>query len=294
MDERKPATRTSTARDTPRPPAARAGTGGKNDQWVLDPADVRRHARLLRERQRVGPLGRAFRYAAVALVLVGAGLVYWNFDRLRGITVDFPGLANLFATAPGEAGDKTTLLGGRPESAVVEATQVAGASAPTSLSSARPPAGAAPTAPVSAAPAAAPAATPSEPRPTVEAPPAPARAPDPPPGPERFSFGLDKIEVSEANASADLLILRSGDMRRASMVTWWTTDGTATAGQDYANLGRVTVKFAPNEQNRGIHIPIIGDRTVEGPENFYVNLAPGDGTSGEPAERVEVVIEDDD
>ncbi len=99
--------------------------------------------------------------------------------------------------------------------------------------------------------------------------------------------------MSEANASADILILRSGDMRRASTVTWWTTDGTASAGQDYANLGRVVVKFAPHEQNRGIHIPIIGDRTVEGPENFYVNLAPGDGDAA-ATERVQVVINDDD
>jgi len=90
------------------------------------------------------------------------------------------------------------------------------------------------------------------------------------------------------------LILRGGDMRRASAVTWWTSDWTATAGEDYANLGRVVVKFAPNEQNRGIHIPIIGDSKVEGPENFYVNLAPGDSPSGEPTARLQVVINDDD
>ena len=77
-------------------------------------------------------------------------------------------------------------------------------------------------------------------------------------------------------------------------MTWWTTDGTATAGEDYANLGRVVVKFAPNEQNRGIHIPIIGDRKVEGPENFHVNLAPGNSPTGEPTERLEVIIKDDD
>jgi hypothetical protein len=127
-----------------------------------------------------------------------------------------------------------------------------------------------------------------------DAAPPPAAAPEPPPGPEQFSFGLEKIEVSEAAPSADILIVRSGDMRRASTVTWWTTDGTATAGEDYANLGRVVVKFAPHEQNRGIHIPIIGDNKVEGPENFYVNLAPGDNPTGEPTERLQVVINDDD
>jgi Calx-beta domain len=283
----------------------RAGAGGKNDQWALDPADVRRHARRLRERQRVGPLGKAFRYAAVAVLLAGIGAVYWNFDVLRGMTVDFPGLNALFATGPGEAGGETTLFGGKPDTAVVEATEVAGAEAPTSLSSERPPKDAAPataprpaaapasTAPTSTTPTAQAAAAPAE-RQIAAATPPPAPVAEPPPGPEQFSFGLDRIEVSEANASADLLILRSGDMRRASTVTWWTSDGTATAGQDYANLGRVVVKFAPNEQNRGIHIPIIGDRTAEGPENFYVNLLPGDPPAGEATERVEVVIKDDD
>jgi hypothetical protein len=294
MDERKPGTRSSAARDAPRSPGPRAGAGAKNEQWVLDPADVRRHARLARERQRVGPLGRAVRYAAVVLVLVGAGAVYWNFDTLRGMTVDFPGLRDLFATDPGDASGPAPLLGGKPDTAVVEATEVVGAAAPTSLSSARPPA-VAPAEPKSAPPTAPPATVPAPTRVAEEAPPAPPTpAPQPPPGPERFSFGLERIEVSEADASADLLILRSGDMRRASAITWWTSDGTATAGQDYANLGRVVVKFAPNEQNRGIHIPIIGDRTVEGPENFYVNLVPGDGEGDTPAERVEVVIRDDD
>ena len=41
-----------------------------------------------------------------------------------------------------------------------------------------------------------------------------------------------------------------------------------------------------------IHIPIIGDKAAEGPESFYVNLAWGEDEG--PAERVEVVIVDDD
>lgn len=76
-----------------------------------------------------------------------------------------------------------------------------------------------------------------------------------------------------------------------SSFVWWTTDGTATAGSDYASLGEVEVRFATGEQNRAIHVPIIGDRSVEGPETFFVHVAKA---SGEPAERLEVVINDDD
>jgi hypothetical protein len=78
--------------------------------------------------------------------------------------------------------------------------------------------------------------------------------------------------------------------------TWWTSDGTAKAGKDYVDLGRVVVKFAAGEQNHVIQIPIVGDAVAEGPESFYVNLAPGDVASGsaEGQDRIEVVIEDDD
>jgi hypothetical protein len=185
------------------------------------------------------------------------------------------------ATAGGEA----------TQTEVVKETEIVGTAAPSSLATSPPaaePVAPQPTTATTTAPTSPPAIASSEAAP----PPAAARAP--PPGPEQFSFGLEKIEVSEAAASADILILRSGDMRRASTVTWWTSDGTATAGEDYANLGRVVVKFAPQEQNRGIHIPIIGDRKVEGPENFYVNLAWGDNPTVEPTERLQVVINDDD
>jgi hypothetical protein len=124
------------------------------------------------------------------------------------------------------------------------------------------------------------------------APPAP--APEPPPGPESFEFGLSTVNVSEADASAHVIILRNGDRRRASSITWWTEDGTAKAGLDYADLGRVVEKFAAGEQNRTIHIPLVGDHRVEGPETFYVHLAASEGAdpSADPAQRLEVVIND--
>ncbi len=261
----------------------------------MDPSDVRRHARLVRERERVGPLGKLVRYTAVVLLLAGAVAVYWNFDTLRGTSVDFSGFVDLVARRV-----KDTVAapdGGATQTEVVKETEVVGTAVPSSLASSPPTAeSAVPATATPADPESAPATTSPEavaPR-DAAPPPPPAATPEPPPGPEQFSFGLERIEVSEAAASADILILRSGDMRRASTVTWWTTDGTATAGEDYANLGRVVVKFAPHEQNRGIHIPIIGDRKVEGPENFTVNLAPGDSSTGESTERLQVVINDDD
>src|SRR6185312_2960027 len=88
--------------------------GGSNEELRLDPGDVRRYARMLRERQRVGPLGKLVRWVAVVLVLAGAVAAYWNFDTLRGMSVNFPDLAALVRggrhAEPGTSG-----AGGEPE-----------------------------------------------------------------------------------------------------------------------------------------------------------------------------------
>ena len=101
--------------------------------------------------------------------------------------------------------------------------------------------------------------------------------------------------VSEGDAAAAVLILRNGGNRGISSVTWWTSDGSATAGVDYADLGTVVEKFAAGRQNLTIRIPIVGDRMAEGPETFYVHLATSEGAlvSAERA-GTEVVINDDD
>jgi hypothetical protein len=164
-------------------------------------------------------------------------------------------------------------------SGAAAATLSAAAAAESSAVAATGSPAAAAVASAAAAPAAAPASTP---------------APVSPPSPETIAFALPKVTVSESDASAAVLVVRSGGTRGPSVFTWWTTEGTAKAGKDYVDLGRVVVKFAAGEQNRAIHIPIVGDGVAEDTESFYVNLAPGDDASAEPQDRVEVVIEDDD
>ena len=72
----------------------------------------------------------------------------------------------------------------------------------------------------------------------------------------------------------------------------WTVDGTAKAGSEFADLGRSVLRFAASEQNRAIYVPIVGDRAVEGSENFYIHIAAGD--SPETLARIEVVLVDDE
>lgn len=298
------------------PASGRSAHSGGSDAWRLDPSDVARHAELRRRSEQVGPLGKVVRYLAIVIALGGAFAVYWNFDSLRQVTVQAPALSALIKELSPDSANVPG--GGAPDSAVVESSSIAGAAAPTSVSAARDA-----ERPLEVAKSTQPAAsTPkSQEPPTAETAPAletaaaekvtTARAavdsappevtaaptvvePPPPPTPETIGFALPKFTASERDAFAAVIVARNGGNRGASVFTWWTSDGTAMAGKDYVDLGRVVVKFAAGEQNRSIHIPIVGDEVAEGPESFYVNLAAGDDPSAEPEDRVEVVIEDDD
>lgn len=299
MDERKRAKGAPT-------PASGAG------EWRLDATEVRLQRRRLKEAQHVGPLGRLVRYGMIALLLAGAVGIYLNWPTLRGVTLNTAALRALLDPAAPSGETEPAGL----ESGIVEAAGVVGDALPTSLGGEPPPeetvavAVAPPTTTASAEPTATPTgdaassgAANAPPAPT-EVPTAVAATPEPPPPPpapepelpvtpEVFDFGIDTMSVSEADASARLLILRSGGRRGVSTVTWWTTDGTARAGTDYASLGRQVVRFAQGEQNRTIQVPIVGDRNAEGPETFTVHLAPGDN-AGESVAEIEVIINDDD
>jgi hypothetical protein len=270
---------------------------GDGGPMGVDPRDVQFYARRMRQANEVGPLGKFFRFGAVALVLVGAFLIYWNFDTLSRLRFDLSALTGR-GPAPGTevAGGRGTEIEGR--------NPIAGDSLPTSIPGEEPEAETVEQTAEGPAAATAPPPTAIEPRaetnralPTVtaEEPPAPApppREPEPPPGPETFGFGSSTLSVSESEASAAVLVLREGDRRRPSQITWWTVDGTAKAGSDFADLGRSVLRFAASEQNRAIYVPIVGDRAVEGSENFYIHIAAGD--SPETLARIEVVIVDDE
>lgn len=306
MDERK---RAKSA------PPSTSGTG----EWRLDPNEVRLHRRRLKESQEAGPLGKLLRYAMIALLLIGVVGIYLNWELLRGVTLNTAALNELLdrgasngEAGPGGMGTETvegagvagdalpSSLDELPPEEVAAVAPPAAAPAPAAPAPAEPPAAApaapvpapapdAPTAPIPEAPADAPPAV-------AEAQPAPPPPPPPPPEPdtpEVFDFGLDTMSVSESEASARLLILRNGGRRGVSSVTWWTEDGTARAGSDYASLGPQVVRFAAGEQNRSIQIPIVGDRIAEGPESFTVRLTPGERV-GPPTSEIEVIINDDD
>jgi hypothetical protein len=284
--------------DKPRPTRIEPELG--DSHLGVDPRDVQFHARRMRQAKEIGPLGKVFRVGAGVLILVGAVAIVWNFDTLSRLRFDLSAFTRPFSRDSVPASEAVPA---EPEESVGR-NPIAGVSLPTSLPGEEPeedaattPANAATATTVATAPAetSRPETTRSLPTVTAEAEPERARPPpepEPPPGPETFGFGSSSADVSEADASAAVLVLRDGDRRRPSSITWWTTDGTARAGSDFANLGRQVLRFAASEQNRAIRVPIVGDRAAEGSENFYIHIAVGEST--ETLARVEIVIVDDD
>ena len=116
MDPRK------TKKNAPPPPG---------EHWGVDPQDVRRHAQRMREARAVGPLDKIFRGAAVALVLVIAFAVYWNFDALSNLSFDLSKVTGAFDDAAEEVEDARR--GEEPGNEVVGDTSVAGVNMPTSI-----------------------------------------------------------------------------------------------------------------------------------------------------------------
>jgi len=112
---------------------------------------------------------------------------------------------------------------------------------------------------------------------STEAPPAVASgagelaAPEP-----RFSFARPVVTVSESQVAAQIVIQRSGDTTKPASVVWWTSEDTAIAGQDYADLGRRVEKLARGEQSRTIYIPVVNDVVAESTKSFNVLLGRDD------------------
>src|SRR5690606_32756613 len=291
----------------PAPPraASAAAPRARDDAFRLDPSDMRRHTQRLRQRQRKGPLARLWPYGALAVAAAAAFGIYWNFDALQGMEIGFRSLRSPAAArpSPGLIGNDRPPADLELETEAFEAPAIVGETAPVVPPGAEPPAAAA-----DPAPAVAPAADDSSASAALDSPPLAAAVeagtdeppagpapPPPPPEPGTFVLGLPTLEVSEGDAAVALLILRNGDTSNESFIRWWTSPGTATPGVDYVDMGEVDERFPRGAQNRTIRIPIIGDRIAEGPETFYIHLAPSPA-GAVPADRLrtEVTIVDDD
>ena len=111
----------------------------------------------------------------------------------------------------------------------------------------------------------------------------------------RAAFARRESVVSES-AGAVAVEIRRNDASGPLTVAWWTSDGTAVAGEDYANFGAVIETFAPGESRRTVYVPITADTLPEETETFYVYLrgGPETGRATDDVTRMTVTIIDDD
>jgi hypothetical protein len=142
-----------------------------------------------------------------------------------------------------------------------------------------------------AAPAQAAAAAVPQPEPTSAPPSAVPQAADELPV---LSFAAAKVTARESQSMVALDIVRTSGDGPASVV-WWTTEGTAHAGEDFASFGRRGETFAPTDNGRRIFIPIVSDSVREATEHFQVHLAArSEGTKIGAVDTVDITLLDDD
>jgi serine/threonine protein kinase len=115
-------------------------------------------------------------------------------------------------------------------------------------------------------------------------------------GPETIELAASSVVVSEAAPAATIVVRRRGGALGESSFAWWTSDGTARAGDDYANLGARIEHFAAGEESRTLYVPLIRDSLAERRELFYVDVRGSDqpGRRLDASSRVEIAIVDDD
>ncbi|SHO67271.1 chitinase [Pseudoxanthobacter soli DSM 19599] len=75
-------------------------------------------------------------------------------------------------------------------------------------------------------------------------------------------------------------------------VHYSTADGTATAGADYEAVSG-TLTFAPGQTMAEIHVPLIGDRIVEGNETFSLTLSTPNGATVANGVATGTIVDDD-
>ena len=100
-------------------------------------------------------------------------------------------------------------------------------------------------------------------------------------------------EVEESGGTAEITVYRLGDTAGASSVNYFTSSGTATAGEDFTTVSG-TLEFAIGESSQTISIPILDDIEAESFETILLTLESPQGAVLGLQSTAEITIHDDD
>lgn len=108
------------------------------------------------------------------------------------------------------------------------------------------------------------------------------------------AFGSPVFVVNEGDGTVVLNVLRLNGTNGTTSVSYATTNGTATGGQDFSPSSGV-LTFNPGETIKSINIAIMDDAVIEGDENFTVHLFnPSPGVQlGNPSVATVVIVDND-
>lgn len=109
-----------------------------------------------------------------------------------------------------------------------------------------------------------------------------------------IAFDSASYTVNEGDGFAKLVVVRSGGLAAPASVTYSTSDGTTTAGSDYA-ASSGTLTFNPGEVRKTIMIPLIDDATPESSETFTVDLGVTSSNAqlGSPDSSMVTIVDND-
>jgi Ca2+-binding RTX toxin-like protein len=109
-----------------------------------------------------------------------------------------------------------------------------------------------------------------------------------------FAF-ISDVTITEGNTgnqTATLTVSLTQPTISGLTISFTTTNGTATGGQDFVETSGV-LTFGPGETSKTITITILGDQVAEGGESFFVDLSTTSAV-GISDPRGEISIRDDD
>ncbi|MFY9823285.1 MAG: Calx-beta domain-containing protein [Thermoanaerobaculia bacterium] len=103
-------------------------------------------------------------------------------------------------------------------------------------------------------------------------------------GPGVIKFDEATFEAAESAGQAVITVERSGGEDGAVTVHYATSDGTATAGQDYTAASGTLSWAAGDETPKTFAVPVTDDTTAEGVETIHLTLSSptGGATIGGP------------
>lgn len=109
-------------------------------------------------------------------------------------------------------------------------------------------------------------------------------------GPGVLKFDEESFEVAEEAGVVTIRVERSQGEDGAVSVQYATSNGTATAGQDYTPASGTLSWAAGDGSDRTFTVPILNDSAAEGSETFQIALSNATGGASVSSERGTTIV----